>query len=378
MSAVRVENLVKSFEASRGHAPRDVVNKVSFEVADGEFVVLVGPSGCGKSTILRMIAGLESVTSGSVLLGGRLVNDIAPKDRDVAMVFQNYALYPHMDVAQNMSFGLRLRGMPRDEIQRRVDRAAAVLGLDQPENLLGRRPKALSGGQRQRVALGRAMVREPAVFLFDEPLSNLDAKMRVEMRAEIMRLHAELGATMIYVTHDQIEAMTMADRIVVLCNGEVQQTAAPLEIYHRPANMFVAGFIGSPAMNFIRGHFILEGGDMVFVENADSSSPHVMRLHWAGGTPRPPVELFRQVVLGLRPEHFHEAAPDGDASISFSAELKSVENTGPEASLHLRTAGHELTVRVRRPPGAGTDALRLVADPAQVSLFDPASGRRLS
>ena len=226
------------------------VGGVDLEIRDGEFVVLVGPSGCGKSTTLRMVAGLEEITSGEISIGGRVVNDVLPKDRDIAMVFQNYALYPHMTVRENLAFGLKLRKVPKDEIERRIADAAAVLGI---EPYLDRRPKALSGGQRQRVAVGRAIVRNPAVFLFDEPLSNLDAKMRTQMRVEIKRLHARLGATMIYVTHDQIEAMTMGDRIVVMEGGLIRQAGAPLEVYEHPANRFVAGFIGTPPMNFFEG-----------------------------------------------------------------------------------------------------------------------------
>src|SRR5687768_10301537 len=246
MANVRLHGVRKIYQDG-GHV---AVHGVDLEVADGEFVVLVGPSGCGKSTTLRMIAGLESITAGSLYIGDRLVNDVPPKDRDIAMVFQNYALYPHMSVRENLAFALRLRKLPQSEIDRRVQRAADTLGLEQ---VLDRKPRQLSGGQRQRVAVGRAIVREPAVFLFDEPLSNLDAKLRVQTRREIAKLHRDLGATMIYVTHDQVEAMTLGDRIVVMNAGRVQQVDTPLALYDRPANRFVAGFIGSPAMNFIEG-----------------------------------------------------------------------------------------------------------------------------
>ncbi|MEI7947493.1 MAG: ABC transporter ATP-binding protein [bacterium] len=250
MSEVVLENVCKRYESGS-----IAVSNVSLTVQDGEFLVLVGPSGCGKSTTLRMVAGLEEITSGSIYIGGRCVNNLAPKDRDIAMVFQNYALYPHMTVFENMAFGLKLRHVPRREIQARVNEAAEILGL---QEYMKRLPKHLSGGQRQRVAVGRAIVRKPKVFLFDEPLSNLDAKMRVEMRGEITRLHRRLGATMIYVTHDQVEAMTMSDRIVVMDRGVVQQCDRPLDVYRRPANLFVAGFVGTPPMNLVKdGHRIM-------------------------------------------------------------------------------------------------------------------------
>src|SRR5690606_7268902 len=239
----------------------EAVKGATFTVEDGEFVVLVGPSGCGKSTLLRMIAGLEEITAGTLRIGARVVNDLPPKARDIAMVFQEYALYPHMTVRENLSFGLRMRKYPKAEIEARVQEAAAILGIG---DMLDRKPKQLSGGQRQRVAVGRAIVRKPAVFLFDEPLSNLDAKLRVQMRTEIAKLHDRLGATMVYVTHDQVEAMTMGDRIVVLRDGEIQQIDTPLHLYDHPANQFVAGFIGSPAMNFVAGEVVAEGGGLVF------------------------------------------------------------------------------------------------------------------
>src|SRR3954464_766861 len=252
MATVEVRNVRKAFGATQ------ILHGVSIEIPDGEFVILVGPSGCGKSTLLRMIAGLENVTSGEIRIGNRVVNNVPPKERDIAMVFQNYALYPHMTVADNMAFSLKLRGAPKSEIETRVSRAASILGL---QKLLDRYPRQLSGGQRQRVARGRAIVRDPQVFLFDEPLSNLDAKLRVAMRAEIKELHQRLKTTTVYVTHDQIEAMTMADKIVVMHDGIVEQTGAPLELYDRPDNLFVAGFIGSPAMNFLKGR--VEGGRFV-------------------------------------------------------------------------------------------------------------------
>src|SRR5690349_3162430 len=256
MAKVIVNHVYKIYPAEKG-TNVTAVEDVNLEIADREFVVLVGPSGCGKSTTLRMIAGLEEISRGDIYIGDRRVNDVAPKDRDIAMVFQNYALYPHMSVYDNLAFGLKLRKYPKSEIKKRVNDAAGILGI---EDLLDRQPKALSGGQRQRVAVGRAIVRQPKVFLFDEPLSNLDAKMRVQTRSELVRLHRRLKATMIYVTHDQAEAMTMGDRIVVLRDGHVQQIAAPIEIYNRPLNAFVAGFIGSPPMNLLRGQVVAENG----------------------------------------------------------------------------------------------------------------------
>ena len=330
MAEVRFESVSKVY--SRGDAP--AVSDFNLVVRDGEFIVLVGPSGCGKSTSLRMVAGLETPTSGRIFIGGKDVTNLPPKDRDIAMVFQNYALYPHMTVEENLSFGLKLRRFPKDEIARRVAAAAETLGLTQ---YLKRLPKALSGGQRQRVALGRAIVREPAVFLFDEPLSNLDAKMRVEMRAEIIRLYNRLGATMIYVTHDQTEAMTMGERIVVMSAGCIQQVAPPLEVYERPANPFVAGFIGTPPMNlFPAGTF--DGAKTV----------------------------------GLRPEHLRLVAPDRADAPSVAAKIDFVEPLGPETLVHVIVggSGHHATVRV---PGfaefkAG-EAVRLAADMSKAVFF---------
>ncbi|HEX2725850.1 MAG TPA: sn-glycerol-3-phosphate ABC transporter ATP-binding protein UgpC, partial [Beijerinckiaceae bacterium] len=288
MAAVEIRNVRKAFGATA------VIHGVSVDIADGEFVILVGPSGCGKSTLLRMIAGLENITAGEIRIGERVVNNVPPKERDIAMVFQNYALYPHMTVADNMAFSLKLRRAPKAEIDTRVQRAAAILGLSQ---LLGRYPRQLSGGQRQRVAMGRAIVRDPQVFLFDEPLSNLDAKLRVAMRTEIKELHQRLKTTTVYVTHDQIEAMTMADKIVVMHDGIVEQMGAPLELYDHPDNLFVAGFIGSPAMNFIKGRidnggFVADGGLKLPLRSAPAAS---------AGKP---------AIYGIRPEHFR-LAPDG-------------------------------------------------------------------
>src|SRR5579883_1431581 len=300
MASVTLDHVVKRF----GEVV--AVHDVSIEVQDKEFLVLVGPSGCGKSTILRMIAGLEELTDGSIYIGDRLVNDVPPKDRDIAMVFQNYALYPHMSVYDNMAFALKLRHAPKQEIQRRVQEAAGILGI---ENLLQRKPKQLSGGQRQRVALGRAIVREPRVFLMDEPLSNLDAKLRVQTRAELIKLHRRLQTSVVYVTHDQVEAMTMGSRIAILRDGVLQQLASPAEVYAHPANMFVAGFIGSPAMNFFRGELTAADGDL--------------RVQTSGLDLKLPIEIAaraqslanRKVVLGVRPEDIHDGrttAPNGN------------------------------------------------------------------
>ena len=344
------------------------VRDANLEVEDREFVVLVGPSGCGKSTTLRMIAGLEEISSGDILIDGRRVNDVPPKDRDIAMVFQNYALYPHMTVAQNLAFGLKLRKYPRDEIARRVGEAAEILDIT---HLLERKPKALSGGQRQRVAVGRAIVRKPKVFLFDEPLSNLDAKMRVQMRMEINKLHTRLQATMIYVTHDQVEAMTMGDRIVVMKDGEIQQVDAPLGIYHRPANRFVAGFIGSPPMNFLpvtvraRGaalHAVAAGVDL----RIDLAHESALR----GRVDQP-------VVLGIRPEDmadplFHGG---GESGSSLAARVEVVEPMGAEVYLHVTVGGHPLVARVGTSLVAEVNqtlALQLSMDRAH--FFDAVTG----
>lgn len=336
MATVSLQNLTKRYADNSG-AEITAVNSINLEIRDGEFMVFVGPSGCGKSTTLRMIAGLEEISGGTVTIDGRVVNNVLPKDRDIAMVFQNYALYPHMSVYDNMAFGLKLRKIPRAEIDQRVREAAALLGL---EALLDRLPKALSGGQRQRVAVGRAIVRKPKVFLFDEPLSNLDAKMRVSMRAEIARLHARLGATMIYVTHDQVEAMTMGDRICVMRGGEIMQVAEPLELYNRPANAYVAGFIGSPPMNLVRGRVEHRGGGALFVEVAEG--PHRLMMPLPGHT------APGEYLLGIRPEDLGLAAMEGATSASFRLELD--EQMGAETHLHLRSAGHTLLARV---PAAG-------------------------
>ncbi len=355
MARVELDRLRKVYD--NGH---EAVHDVSLSIDDGEFVVLVGPSGCGKSTTLRMIAGLESISSGTLSIGDRVVNDVAPKDRDIAMVFQNYALYPHMDVFDNMAFGLKLRKRPKDEVRTRVEAAAATLGL---ESVLDRKPKALSGGQRQRVALGRAIVRDPAVFLFDEPLSNLDAKLRVQTRTEISKLHRSLGATMVYVTHDQVEAMTMGDRIVVLHDGHVQQVAPPLELYSEPANTFVAGFIGSPAMNFVEGAVI--GNQFTSVDGqfrTDLTDP---------ATQGP-------ATLGVRPEDLYTVAtspPGKRLSGPVQATVEVVEPMGNEVVAYARIGtGTRLTARVEPQPLSAGDGVELRLDLDKVHLFDAESG----
>ena len=338
------------------------VHEATFRIADGELLVLVGPSGCGKSTLLRMIAGLEQITSGTLRIGGHVVNEVAPRDRDIAMVFQSYALYPHMTVAANLAFGLKLRGAPREEVGRRVASAAAMLGL---EGMLDKRPAELSGGQRQRVALGRALVREPAVFLLDEPLSNLDAKLRHSTRTEIARLHQRLGTTMVYVTHDQVEAMTLGQRIVVLDAGRVQQVDTPMALYRRPANLFVAGFLGSPAMNLLRGR--LQAADGLALELAQGG---VLPLPEAQV---PPAWLGREVVLGIRPEDLLPVPVAG-----LEARVEVVEAVGSEAFLHLDSAGQALVARL--PPQdlpAPGDHIRLRPDPARLHFFDAQDGSRL-
>jgi multiple sugar transport system ATP-binding protein len=349
MADVALKGVHKSF----GSTP--VVHGVDLGIADGEFCVLVGPSGCGKSTLLRMIAGLEEITGGEIAIGGRVVNNVQPKERDIAMVFQNYALYPHMTVRDNMAFSLKLASVAKEEMDRRVGDAATILGLNE---YLDRYPRQLSGGQRQRVAMGRAIVRKPQVFLFDEPLSNLDAKLRVQMRTEIKELHQRLKTTSVYVTHDQIEAMTMADKIVVMNAGRVEQIGSPLELYDNPANLFVAGFIGSPAMNFIPGKF--SGGRIVLASGIDVPVSGQFKL-----------DHDRDVILGVRPEHFAVSAE------GLPAEVVVVEPTGAETQIYCKLAGVEVSAVVRERhefhPG---ERIRLA--PQSTLLFDPASGARLA
>jgi len=343
------------------------VHPVDLAIAHGEFAVLVGPSGCGKSTTLRMIAGLEEVTSGTIAIGDRIVNDVEPRDRNIAMVFQSYALYPHMTVRDNLAFGLKMRKMAKDEIVQRVKAAAEVLGIP---DLLDRKPRALSGGQRQRVALGRALVRDPDVFLFDEPLSNLDAKMRVQMRTEIARIHHRLGATMIYVTHDQTEAMTLGQRIVVMKDGVVQQVAAPLELYAKPVNKFVAGFIGSPAMNFLPGRLVRDGGLVFKPESHDA--PIVL----PEGFSPPQNALNQPLILGIRPEHVFVVS-EGPGELT--APVQVVEALGNETLLYFTVAEQSFIVRMA---GAITPAieqkLSMAFKPDHIHLFaNDAEGRSI-
>ncbi len=343
------------------------VKDLSIEVEDKEFVVFVGPSGCGKSTSLRMLAGLEEITEGEILIGDRVVNDVPPKDRDIAMVFQSYALYPHMSVYDNMAFGLKLRKTPKSEIERRVNEAADILGLS---TLLERKPKALSGGQRQRVAVGRAIVREPAVFLMDEPLSNLDAKLRVTARAEISKLHKRLGTTFIYVTHDQIEAMTMGDRIMVIKDGVLQQIDAPRDLYRAPNNIFVAGFIGSPSMNFFDSTLVAEDGKL-FADAGD------FRLQ----VPEDRKQMYsdyngKEVVLGIRPEHIHGApfAPPSINAAPIQANVEVIELLGHELHLFANSGNNNFVsiVDTRMSPDVG-NSVDLIVDVDQIHLFDKES-----
>jgi len=342
--------------ARKRYGDVDVLHGVSLDIRDGEFITLVGPSGCGKSTLLRMIAGLETLSSGEISIDGRVVNDVAPKHRDIAMVFQSYALYPHMTVEQNMSYSLRLRGTPKDETRRRITAAADMLGL-QP--YMRRYPRQLSGGQRQRVAMGRAIVRKPAAYLFDEPLSNLDAKLRVQMRTEIKHNHQRLKTTTVYVTHDQVEAMTMADRIVVMQGGIIEQIGTPLELYDAPANLFVAGFMGSPGMNMISGT-VSQGSLMLC---ADARIPLPKHFQGQDGT---------QLTLGVRPEHCR-LDPHGVA-----AEVKTIEPTGSETHIAARFAAQDITLSLRERQFARPgETISIGFDPDALHVFDTKTGRRI-
>lgn len=355
---------VRIADARKSYGDVEVLHGVDIEIGDGEFVVLVGPSGCGKSTLLRMIAGLESITAGTVSIGDKVVNNVPPKDRDIAMVFQSYALYPHKTVAANMAFALKLQKMDPKAIEERLNNAAEILGLTP---YLKRYPRQLSGGQRQRVAMGRAIVRDPQVFLFDEPLSNLDAKLRVQMRTEIKELHQRLKTTSIYVTHDQIEALTMADRIVVMQGGHVEQVGAPLELYDHPANLFVAGFIGSPSMNFIDARLDRQNGALAAVAKDGSRLPLPADTGGRDG---------QEVVYGIRPEHL--SLVDG-AESGTAAEVIVVEPTGAEILVVTRFAGGEAQAvfreRHRLLPG---DRISLAPNLDAVHVFDKASGQRLT
>jgi multiple sugar transport system ATP-binding protein len=364
MAEVRLRKIVKRYDEV------EAVRGIDLDIADHEFVVLVGPSGCGKSTTLRMIAGLEDITDGEIMIAGDVVNDVPPKDRDIAMVFQNYALYPHMTVEQNMSFGLRLKRYPKAEIRKRVDEAARILDI---KELLNRKPKQLSGGQRQRVAMGRAIVRNPKVFLFDEPLSNLDAKLRVQMRTEIKKVHQQVRTTTVYVTHDQVEAMTLADRVVVMNNGIIEQVGTPQELYHRPQTRFVAGFIGSPAMNFIPCQ-MEEAGGALSIRLTDQLTLPVPASH---------SDRYRghakngQLLLGLRPEHITEAGSHLEpGEVPFEAKLDVTEPMGMETLVYFPLNGTQVCGRVNPNAGARDgSSLKLAANLNNMHLIDDASGR---
>ena len=359
MGEIGIRDVRKSFGRTQ------VIHGIDLEVADGEFIVVVGPSGCGKSTLLRMVAGLEEITGGEIAIAGRTVNKLEPKERGIAMVFQNYALYPHMSVYANMAYGLKIARKPKDEIDRRVQEAARILAI---QDYLDRRPGQLSGGQRQRVAMGRAIVRDPSVFLFDEPLSNLDAKLRVQMRLEIKQLQRRLGTTSLYVTHDQVEAMTLADRLVVMNGGVAEQIDTPLEVYQRPATRFVAGFIGSPAMNFLEAQ-VAEGGDVRLEDLQHPLARHPGAANHAG----------RAVSLGIRPEHLR--APETGEATGFELSVDLVETLGADTLAHGRIddTRHELTARL---PGthkvAEGDRVPLTVDASALHLFDTETGQRLT
>ncbi len=369
MASIRLEHITKVYPGGVA-----AIEDFDLKIEDKEFVVLVGPSGCGKSTVLRMIAGLEEITSGELFIGDRLVNDVAPKDRDIAMVFQNYALYPHMTVYKNMAFSLQLRKTPKKEIEEKVRTAARILDI---EHLLDRKPKALSGGQRQRVALGRAMVRDPSVFLLDEPLSNLDAKLRTSMRAEITKLHERLGTTFVYVPHDQTEAMTMGDRIVVIKDGVIQQIDTPQNLYDRPTNLFVAGFIGSPQMNLIDA--TLKKTESGFTARfGETEVPVPEQVMPAEASAR---YIDKAVVIGIRPESISEvaadASPEGCAQVSGDVEL--AESMGAEKFIYFRCEGNDCIAKV---PGRSTiqngDRVSLVVDCSKMHVFDKETGQMIS
>ncbi len=355
MASVTLSRIVKRFDRT------EVVHGIDLAIADGEFVVLVGPSGCGKSTTLRMIAGLEDLTSGEIRIGDRVVDRLEPKDRNIAMVFQNYAIYPHMTVHKNIAFGLRMAKLSKADEDKRVREAARILGLT---DLLDRRPAQLSGGQRQRVAIGRAMVRDPAVFLFDEPLSNLDAQLRAQMRLEIKKLHQTLRTTVIYVTHDQVEAMTLADRIVVMRDGHIEQIGTPTEVYRSPASMFVARFIGSPSMNMIPGHARSGGIDL----DGLGAKPALGDLEGASG----------KIFLGVRPDDLRVASSDPDGAFVVEARVEVIEPLGPDTLVYAQAGGRELVAKAdSRANVSRGDAVRLVADADALHVFDAETERAL-
>ena len=363
MAQVTLRKVVKMYDEV------EAVSAIDLDIADKEFVVLVGPSGCGKSTTLRMIAGLEEISDGEIWIGGDVVNDVPPRDRDIAMVFQNYALYPHMTVYENMSFGLRLKKFPKQEIKQRVEAAAKILDITE---LLDRRPKQLSGGQRQRVAMGRAIVRNPKVFLFDEPLSNLDAKLRVQMRTEIKKVHQKVRTTTVYVTHDQVEAMTLADRVVVMNKGRIEQIGTPNELYHHPATRFVAGFIGSPAMNFLPCRIEEAGGNL----NIRLTDRLAFPLPQARAARYQKMPRNEKLLLGLRPEHIAEAKPHAEPGIeAFDTMLDVTEPMGMETLVYFTLEGSQVCGRVNPNAGARDGApLRLAVDLNNMHLLNEETG----
>ena len=377
MARLAIENLTRIFKGPKGESI-PAVNDLSLVVEDREFLVLVGPSGCGKSTTLRLIAGLEEPTRGTISLDGRPLKGVEPKDRDLAMVFQNHALYPHLTAFENLAFGLRVRKVPRTEIAARVGDAAKMLGL---EDCLERLPATLSGGQRQRVALGRALVRRPKILLFDEPLSNLDASLRAHMRVLIAKLHRNLAFTTIYVTHDQVEALTLGDRVAVMHNGAIQQVAPPMEVFHQPVNLFVAGFLGSPAMNFFPGTLARRENGIVFEAESRGDAPSLSMLTAAEAGDRLAGFCGKKIVLGLRPEHFTEAlpSPGPPAGRTADAVVELSEPVGSETRLHSASGGHSFVACLREPrrlePGR---RITLAFDMARAHFFDPGTGRAIN
>jgi multiple sugar transport system ATP-binding protein len=364
--SVNIKDLVKTYTDDRGRPTFTAVKNINLSIDDGEFMVLVGPSGCGKTTTLRMVAGLEKISSGTISIGNRVVNDLEPKDRGIAMVFQNYALYPHMTIFNNMAFGLQLAKKKKDFIQETVTRTSQALGLNQ---MLERKPQALSGGQRQRVALGRAIVRNPQVFLFDEPLSNLDAKMRVQMRSEISRLHGQLGSTMIYVTHDQVEAMTMGDRICVMKDGVIMQVADPLTLYRKPENLFVAGFIGSPPMNLLRGKVQKQNSGLVFTEAGEQNAISIPI--------KGPLEslvskyIDQPIVLGVRPEHITEESKNG-SHVPVTSAVDIAEPMGSESLVYMKAGGGNFIAKIHGEKLFHQgQPLTVYVDTGKILLFDP-------
>jgi len=371
MASLKVVNASKSFGSVK------VLKDISIAIESGEFLVLVGPSGCGKSTLLNLIAGLESITTGEIFIGDRLVNNVSPKDRDIAMVFQSYALYPNMNVRKNISFGLEMRQVPKAEIEKTVTDVARILQI---ENLLGRKPAQLSGGQRQRVAMGRALARSPSIFLFDEPLSNLDAKLRVEMRTEIKLLHLRIGATIVYVTHDQIEAMTLADRIAIMKDGIIQQFDTPHTVYENPANRFVAGFIGSPSMNFIPSRIVQSENKTCLHLQTDEGKSFKLPVEHTDG--KLAAWIDKDVILGLRPEHISDSFPHQEEHgyiHPIECRVKVIEPTGPDTLVFVGINDREITCRVR--PGEArkpNQAMQLMIDMSKAVFFDTESGGRIA